>query len=175
VSRRTVRHLPVGQLIGRFAITDAALLEAERLLPSYRGPDGDHEGIIFLLGLEVPTLTVFLGALAPLADHGVGHVLCSAEQVLRSSRAARAAGISILGQLHSHPTGETSHSKGDDSLVLMPFEGMLSIVAPHYGRVGLRPLDGLGVHQFQGGRWVMCTPATVRQAFRIVPSSIDLR
>jgi len=169
------RRLLVRPLHGRFALTEAALDAAERLLPTYRGPDGDHEGILFLLGYEIDDLTVFTAVLAPDADHGCGHVVCSREQILDASRAARANGLALLGQLHSHPHDSTYHSPGDDDLVLMPFEGMISLVAPHYARFGLRPLHSLGVHQYQDGKWVVADPAGVRSGFRIVPTAVDLR
>jgi proteasome lid subunit RPN8/RPN11 len=169
------RRLATRPLRGRFAITDAALSAAERILPTFRGPDGDHEGIAFLLGFELESITIFTSVLAPEGDHGPGHVFCSREQVLAASRAARAAGVSLLGQLHSHPHASSFHSEGDDHMVLMPFEGMLSIVAPHYGHFGLRPLDSLGVHQFQDGRWVACTRDSLSGRLLILPTEIDLR
>jgi hypothetical protein len=172
---RYERALPQGELRGRFTITDAAVNAAERLLPSFRGPDGDHEGIVFLLGRELPGLTIFTSVLAPDADHGEGHVICEPSAVSGAQRAAREYGLGIIGQLHSHPCDSTEHSVGDDSLVLMPFEGMLSVVAPWYGRVGLRPLHGLGVHQYQDGRWVLMSSESVRASFTIMPTSFDLR
>jgi hypothetical protein len=57
----------------------------------------------------------------------------------------------------------------------MPFEGMVSLVVPWYGRVGLRPLSGLGVHQYQDGRWVLIESNSVRKRLTVVPTWIDLR
>jgi proteasome lid subunit RPN8/RPN11 len=172
---KPIRSLPEQPLRGRFAITDAALAAAESMLPTFRGPDGDHEGIAFLGGFEFEGLTLFTAAIVPDAEHTRGRVFCSREQVLAASRAGRAAGVSILAQLHSHPGASTYHSEGDDDMVLMPFERMLSLVAPHYGHYGLRPLDGLGVHQFQDGGWVVCDRASVRAGFRVLPTEVDLR
>lgn len=168
-------RLPTGALRGHFAITESALTAAERILPTYRGPDGDHEGISFLLGFEFASLTLFTSVIGPEADHGPGHVSCTREQVLAASRAARGAGLSLLAQIHSHPGPWTFHSEGDDDMVLMPFEGMLSIVAPRYGHFGLRPLDSLGAHQFQDGRWIVCERQSLTDHFRILPTQIDLR
>lgn len=169
------RRLPVRPVRGRFTFAEGALVAAERLLPTYRGPDGDHEGALFLAGLERPSDTSYLAVLAPAAEHAAGSVHVGRQALLAASRAARAAGLAILGQIHSHPSGWTEHSVGDDELVLMPFEGMLSIVVAHHGRFGLRPLDSLGVHQFQDGRWVACERASIRAGLLIVPSSLDLR
>jgi hypothetical protein len=169
------QRLSAAHLRGQFLITDAAIRAAERLLPTYRGPDGDHEGMVFLLGRELSDLTFFTAALAPDANHGRGHVICSAEAVAQAQQAAREHRLALLGQLHTHPKDWTDHSEGDDDLVFMPFEGMLSIVAPWYGRFGLRPVDSLGVHQFQDGRWVQATRESVAQKFRVIPSDFDLR
>ncbi|HMJ35620.1 MAG TPA: hypothetical protein VK501_17050 [Baekduia sp.] len=172
---RRKSRLPVRDLRGNFLITDSALDAAARLLPSYRGADGDHEGLVFLLGRETETLTIFTTALAPDADHGWGHVICDEAAVGSAARSARAHGLGILGQVHTHGRDATEHSIGDDTLIVMPFEGMLSIIAPWYGRVGLRPLKALGVHQFQDERWVLIHPASVRDRFRVIPDGIDLR
>ncbi len=72
-----------------------------------------------------------------------------------AARRARALGLGILAQVHSHPGDDTRHSDGDDELVVMPFEKMLSLVAPHYGR-HLQSIDDFAVHQFQDRRWVLC-------------------
>lgn len=169
------RILPKGELRGEFLITEGAVLAAERLLPGFRGPDGDHEGMVFLLGRDYGTLTVLTTALAPRADHGPGHVICEPSAVAAAQRTGRAAGVALLAQLHSHPTDWIEHSEGDDELVLLPFDGMLSIVTPWYGRTGLRPLHSLGVHQFQDGRWVLAEQQSVRERLRLVPTEIDLR
>jgi hypothetical protein len=77
--------------------------------------------------------------------------------------------------VHSHPTGATGHSLGDDDMVFMPFERMLSIVVPEYARFGLLPLNSLGVHQYQEGRWVLCSRESVHANFVAVPTLQDLR
>lgn len=172
---RGVDQIPRGDLRGQFRITDAAVAALERLLPTYRGVDGSHEGIAFLAGFEMPGLTLFTTVFAPDADHGWGHVRCSEAQVSAVTQAAHAEGLGVLAQVHTHPSGGTGHSWGDDEMVLMPYEGMLSIVVPQYAAFGVHPLYSLGVHQFQEGRWVLCSTESVRAAFHSIPSGVDLR
>ena len=168
------RVLPRGRLRGRFVITDAVVAASERLLPTFRGPDGDHEGLIFWFGLELTDVTIFTSAIAPRCDHGPGYVRASPAAVADAARAGRAEGLGLLAQIHSHPLGETEHSPGDDELVLMPFEGMLSVVVAHYARWGLRPIGTLGIHQYQDGRWVLIDEG-IDEGVTIVRSGIDLR
>jgi proteasome lid subunit RPN8/RPN11 len=75
-------------------------------------------------------------------------------QVAAAARTARAIGLGIVAQVHSHPGADVRHSDGDDDLVLMPFEGMFSIVISGYGEGSLA---AAGVHQFQDGRWCQLT------------------
>lgn len=169
------RQMPRGPLRGEFAFHEQAVSETERLIPTFRGPEGDHEGMVFLLGVQDEERTIFTSAVAPDADHGPGHVICTAEAVLSVQQAGRAQGLGLLGQVHSHPSASTIHSLGDDDLVLMPFEGMLSIVLPWYGQWGMRPFDSLGVHQFQDGRWVAVERDSIRSSLLEIPGGIDLR
>jgi hypothetical protein len=172
------RELPRGTLRGRFYILETVVDALERVLPTYRGPDGNHEGIAFLFGRALSAdATIFLTAIAPNADHRRGYVRCSEQQVAEATAAMRQLGIGLglLAQVHTHPGEYTMHSPGDDTMVFMPFEGMLSIVAPYYAHFGLRPIDSLGVHQFQDGRWVLAEREGVRHNFLVVPNSVDVR
>jgi hypothetical protein len=161
---------------GRVIITEPSWTAAQRILPSYRGRRGDHEGIAFLFGVRPsPDTQLITTAIAPEADHGAQHVLCNEEQMLAATLAGRTHRITLLGQLHSHPTSWTEHSPGDDELVFLPRESMVSIVAPHYGRTGLQPIATLGFHQFQEGRWVLIDPDSVSEGVTMLPAGIDLR
>lgn len=168
-------RLPTRPLRGVHVITESAINEAERLLPTYRGPDGSHEGILFLAGREVGEFRLYTTVIAPKAQHGPERVHCDEHAVLEVAQEAHRHRLGVLAQLHSHPGAWTEHSVGDDRMILMPFEEMLSLVAPHYGLHALRPLHTLGVHQFQDGRWVACEPRSIRERLTVVPSSVDLR
>lgn len=173
--KRWKPRLPLGELQGDFFFTHGAVTAAEGLLPSYRGADGDHEGILFLLGRHTGNTSIITTVLAPCADHGPGHVICTEGQFAHATRAAHDHRLGVLGQLHTHGRGWTEHSRGDDTLVLMPFDGMLSLIAPWYGHVGLRPLHTLGIHQHQGSQWVLIRPDSARQHLHLLPDSLDLR
>jgi proteasome lid subunit RPN8/RPN11 len=101
-------------------------------------------------------------------------VMVGEEAVGNASRKARSLGLGLLCQVHSHPGRDTRHSDGDDKLILMPFEGMLSLVAPDFG-VSLRSLEDFSVHQFQNHRWTLCGPESVRSGLIVVPTMEDLR
>lgn len=173
--RHGLRSIETSPLRGQFLFAQQVIDTLEGFLPTYRGADGSHEGIAFLCGFELGKVTLLTTAVAPDADHGPGHVHCSESQMGEVSRAARALGLGLLGQVHTHPTSDATHSFGDDDLVLMPFEGMLSVVCPLYARFGLLPLYTLGVHQFQDGRWILAEPGSVRDQVALLPAGVDLR
>lgn len=173
--RGGVVPLAVGEMRGLVQISEAALHAIEGQLPTYRGVDGDHEGIALVAGRMVSGTTILTTAIFPRADHRKAYVRTSDQAFADASKAARAFGLGILAQVHSHPGESAIHSIGDDSMVRPRFDGLLSVVVPHYGRYGMRPLETLGVHEFIGGQWQLATPESVRERFTVVPGSIDLR
>jgi proteasome lid subunit RPN8/RPN11 len=132
--------------------------------------------MVFLAGRELSdAITLLTTAIAPNCDHSRGRVWADRSAVGVVAREAQGHALAVLAQVHTHPGASTRHSFGDDRMILMPFESMLSIVVPHYGHFGMRPLSSLGVHQFQDGGWRPCDPASVAEAITIVPGSVDLR
>lgn len=171
------RPLPQGPLQGRFLLPEPMVSETRRALvdTALNGiRDGGHEGLVYWAGCEMESVTAFLSVIVPGSDHGPQHVMVPGPEVTRAARSARAHNMGILAQVHSHPGSDARHSDGDDDLILLPFEGMLSIVAPRYGQ-DVHTLADLTIHQFQDGRWVLCDDASVERGFEVIPTSIDLR
>ena len=149
-----LRPLPEVPARGRLVVAEQVLAATSSILTSFSGEDGSHEGIAFWLGRTIDGDTYVVSAMRPEAEHTPGSVSASESAVGAVSRRARALGLGVVAQVHSHPGAETRHSDGDDDLVLMPFDGMYSLVVASYGRGSFDPASGLGVHQFQAGRWV---------------------
>lgn len=111
-----------------------------------------------------------MSAVGPAVDSGPQHVIAGERSVGAAAATARALRLGIVAQVHSHPGSDTRHSDGDDDLVLMPFEGMFSVVVAGYGRGDILPAGGAGVHQFQDRRWVLLTDAA--DAVVVVPGEV---
>lgn len=158
---------PTGPLVGRFSVLESVVTATESSLVQQKGPDGPHEGMVFWGGRESPGQTSYLAAATPETESGWGHVRANESQVSAVVQAFRRAGLGLLAQVHSHPGRDARHSIGDDEMIFMPFEGMVSIVVPLYGRTGMRPLSKCGIHQYRGDRWVLCT--TKLERLSIVP------
>jgi proteasome lid subunit RPN8/RPN11 len=168
-----VRKLPTTSLMGEYFISRSVISATGKALPTFRDAFSDHEGAVFWGGRETPIGTFIIKAVVPVAEHSSGRVYVSEQAVLETVHRLREDGLGLVAQVHSHTTEDARHSEGDDRLVLMPYEGMLSIVVPHYGKFGLMPLSGCGVHQFQDGVWRLCTSGLER--VRIISASLDLR
>jgi hypothetical protein len=169
--------LPKSPLKGRFLISEPVLRVTRDILVQYALEgieDGGHEGLVFWAGRQLGDLTLLTTAIAPKAEHSAQRVWVSEPAVAEASRASRANQIGILSQIHSHPSWDARHSSGDDEMILMPFEGMLSIVIPNYG-IGFDSISQACVHQYQGKRWVLCTESSVAENLFVIPTSIDLR
>ncbi len=161
------RPLPQGPNRGRLIVPNAVAAQTRVTLQGFCGPDGRHEGMLFWLGRRLSCDTIVVGAAVPACHHGPQRVMAPAAAVGRIARKARDFGLGIVAQVHSHPGKDTRHSDGDDSLILMPFEGMFSLIVGLYGDSGITTEMGLGVHQFQDKRWVQIPAA--HAAVLVVP------
>ena len=171
------RALPKTDLIGSYFVPAEVLSATQRALQQFALDgirDGGHEGMVFWAGRESGQHTMLLQVVVPDAEHDHGRVHSSESAVGSAARAARAYGLGILCQVHSHPGSDTRHSDGDDDLVLLPFEGMLSIVVPNFGLI-FESIAQASVHQFQEGHWALCSAASVENGIKVFPSEVNLR
>lgn len=160
VYRRT--PLPHGSATGRLLVAEQVLDPTRAALQASSGQHRSHEGLAFWLGRTVGADTFVLSVAVPPTEHRRDGVFVAEPAVAAAARAARAIGLGLVAQVHSHPGDDTRHSDGDDQLVLMPFEGMFSLVVADFGQGGLLPTRGAGLHQYQQGRWVHITSDTLR-------------
>lgn len=166
--------LPTAELVGDFLISDRAIQDLFNALrqQSREGRDSDgNEGLAFLAGSRGDVQTFYSTVIIPQVRNTFGSVFVDPGEFGRCAKRARAVGLQILGQVHSHPGTCCHHSDGDDKLIIMPFDGMLSIVVPDYASRDV-PLSLCGVHQYQRGAWRLCTDSSVRAHFVTAPSVI---
>ena len=164
------RPLPRGALHGRYKISPKLIDDTKQALRTFYEAgrhEGGHEGLCYWAGREAPDVTCLEAVVVPTARHGQYGVFVSEAAFADVARRARAMGLGVLAQVHSHPGRDTRHSDGDDDLVVMPFENMLSLVAPHYGRF-IRAITDFSVHQYQDRRWVLCDRKSVSASFETV-------
>ena len=164
------RPLPRGSLRGRYMIGPTLLQDTRQALRCFFRAgqhEGGHEGLCYWAGHEEDGLTRLEAVIVPRAQHDRYGVFVSEIAFADVARRARALGMGVLAQVHSHPGSDTRHSDGDDELVVMPFENMLSLVAPHYGQI-LGAIIDFSVHQFQDHRWVLCDRESVMASFQTV-------
>jgi proteasome lid subunit RPN8/RPN11 len=145
--RRT--PLPTGPVAGRLTVAEHVVPATRAALQASSGGHHSHEGLVFWLGRTVGADTLVLAAAVPPTEHRVDGVFVAEPAVLATTRAARTVGLGLVAQVHSHPGDDTRHSDGDDQLILMPYEGMFSLVVADYGHGSLLPAEGAGLHQFQ--------------------------
>jgi len=165
--------LPQVAARGRLVVTEGVIEATARMLQSFHDESIPHEGLVYWAGRIVRGSSYVLSAIVPECDHGPGRVMADERSIGEVARQARAMQLALVAQVHSHPDDDTRHSDGDDQLILMPFEGMFSLVIGMYGAGGMTPEDGAGLHQFQDGRWVRVSPTS--DVLVVVPSTKDLR
>lgn len=164
------KPLPTGPATGRLVVAEHVLPITQAALQASSGNHCSHEGLVFWLGRNVGADTLVLAATVPPTDNRAGGVFVHEPAVLAASQAAHAVGLGLTGQVHSHPGRDTRHSDGDDELILMPYEGMFSLVIGEYGHGNPLPGDGAGLHQFQSGRWVQIS----NDALTVIPGLVKI-
>lgn len=171
------RPMTKGSIRGDFVVTEALVHATRRALVEFRDADDHsvrHEGLVFWGGMELDGTTLLTTAIVPESDHSSSAVFVSEAAVGAAARCLRQYGLGLLCQVHSHPGWSAQHSDGDDKLIILPFEGMLSIVVPYFGR-GFKSLLNAHVHQYQDGRWVLCSPQSVQRRIHQVPTVVNVR
>jgi proteasome lid subunit RPN8/RPN11 len=163
-------QLPTGASRGRLIVPASVLSATKAVLQQCRGQDGRHEGLVYWMGRRAEPDALVMSAFVPATDHGPQHVFIAEAEVGRMSRKARALGLAIIAQVHSHPGRDTRHSDDDDKLILMPFEGLFSLVVAQYGDGSLVPAEGAGLHQYQDRRWVLVVPSSVDTLITVPPA-----
>jgi hypothetical protein len=174
VNRAT--SLAIGEIRGQFLILEPIIAATRDVLigSALEGiHDGGHEGLVFWGGRQHGNFSIFTTVVVPQVTNSRGGVWVSERAVGDASRRARSLGIALLCQVHSHPCEDARHSEGDDSLITMPFEGMLSVVVPEFG-IGFSDLNGSKIHQFQDSHWVLCSAASVTASVSVIPTLLEV-
>lgn len=162
---------PAGLIWVHQSVLDRTL----QVLRESGGPEEPHEGVAYWAGRRVGTEAFITTCVAPAARTTYGSFETSSHTNARVIMYLSSAGLELIGQVHSHPGEFVGHSNGDDRRALMPYEGFLSVVVPHYAREGMLPLTICGVHVFESSRFRRLQAAEVEARFRILPEFGDLR
>ena len=170
MSTHRLAPLPVARATGTLLVAEQVIVPTLAALRASSGPDGPHEGLVLWLGRTIGTTSIVMSMICPAARTGSDFVLLDERAVGAASRAARAYGLGVIAQVHSHPGIDTRHSDGDDDLVLMPFPGMFSLVVASYGVGSLDPDEGAGLHQYQDNGWIQVAD---HQSYVVIPAPIN--
>lgn len=171
------KPLPEGPLRGQYVVTEQVLHVTATALQEFALAgiqDCGHEGLVLWGGMKTDNFAMITTVIRPRVEHSHGGVHVDEESFGTAVHQAREAGLVLIGQVHSHPGTDARHSDGDDELIALPTEGLLSVVVPTFG-VGFDRLGDVCVHQFQDGRWVLCSPESVDAQMTVTPATIDTR
>ena len=158
----------------RLVLPQGIVPEIAKILRSY-GDGEAHEGVVYLGGVETAEQSVALIAIAPVATttRGSFRTDLNSNAAVVSTLATR--GLTLIGQVHSHPGDWVDHSDGDDEGALVRFQGYWSLVIPAFARRGLLPLTRCGIHLYDQGRFARLTEGAVAARVRVIPQAVDLR
>ena len=142
----------------------------QTLQPLQRAGRKGYEAFVLWGGrLDGPNRFEFITAYFPEQTTSRGEegllVLVEGEALFRVNRAFYAEGLTLAGQIHSHPR-DAYHSSTDDAYPLMTLTGGLSGVVPDFGDGGHERLDEWAWYRLLGaGEWAPANAET-RITFR---------
>lgn len=155
------------------AILDAVLANSEAVLrgSAWQAPT---ERIIYWAGVKLDAVWLVTTVIRPNAVLQRGAFRTSAADNAKVIAYLSQAGLSLAGQVHTHPGSFVDHSHGDERDAFMPVENSLSLVVPSYGRSGMLPLVKCGVHRYEGGSYRRLGEAEIASTICVVSSMADL-
>lgn len=145
------------------------------LLQKSGGDHEAHEGVAYWAGHRVADECFVTTCIAPAATTTRGSFDTTAHANANVVMCLASSGLELIGQVHSHPGRFVDHSDGDDERALMPYDGFLSVVVPHYARRGMRPFTVCGVHVFESAGFRRLADSEIQARFRVVDDFVDLR
>lgn len=166
MSVHRLTELPELPARGRLIVSEGVIPPTRAAIQASSTDSRPDEGLVLWLGRNIEDTSLVLACAAPRTTHDWGRVHVDETAVGTAASAARAHGLGVIAQVHSHPGKDTRHSDGDDQLVLLPYESMFSLVIADYGLGSIHPTEGAGLHQFQDGRWIKVAN---HDAFVVVP------
>lgn len=158
---------PVVAVLDTVMANSAAVLKGSARQPS-------TERIIYWAGVKLDEVWLVTTVVRPNAVLQRGSFRTSAADNAAVVSYLSQAGLSLAGQVHTHPGPFVDHSHGDECDAFMPVENSLSLVVPFYGRGGMMPITNCGVHRFEGGSYRRLSDAEITSTICVIGSMVDL-
>lgn len=155
------------------AIMDGVVASSEAVLKGHAWQPSS-ERIVYWAGVKLDEMWLVTTVIRPNAVLRRGSFRTSATDNAKVVAYLAQAGLSLVGQVHTHPGAFVDHSQGDDRDAFMPVENSLSLVVPFYGRRGMLPLTSCGVHRYESGGYRRLTDAEIDSTFCTICSMADL-
>ena len=169
-SKSTSSHAP-----GSVWVLTPVLDQTVEMLRQSGSAGKPHEGVIYWAGRRSGCESFVTTCIAPPARTTRGSFETSSEANAKVIMYLANNDLELIGQVHSHPGSSVGHSSGDEQGALMPYDGFLSVVVPHYARRGMRPLTVCGIHLFEKTRFRRLADCEIESCFHVVPYFADLR
>ncbi len=150
-----------------YTISQGVIEFTQNILLEYGKKGRGHEGMVYWAGSKNNNSVDITMAIAPwtISNSGMVRVphLSNLNVILELSKNK----LMHIGQIHSHPEDWVGHSPGDDEFAAFKTEGLLSVVAPNYGRIKLDLYSNCGIHRYMNGQFPRLSYDYIKNHFRI--------
>jgi hypothetical protein len=126
-----------------------------------------HEGHGIWVGRDIDDVFDVADVWFPKQRNTVASYEVSAEEIHRLNVRLSSESMTIIAQVHSHPSG-AFHSYIDDEYSSLSLPGSFSVVVPDFGFVEcLDDLNQYAVFRYTGSRWIPVNKPKVRRIFKL--------
>jgi hypothetical protein len=158
-----------------YYLVDRKVIEfTEKILLEYGQKTPSNEGLVYWCGKKDQNYIRINSVIAPKTTSSEGRVSTSYEANAGFVRELSKNKIIQIGQVHSHPGKWVNHSNGDDKWAAFKVGGLLSIVVPSYGKVGMLPIRKCGIHRFTKDEFIRLSDQYIKKRFKIVKNTSQL-
>lgn len=140
---------------------------SETVLKEYGNLTPANEGIVYWAGKKNGNAYIINSVIAPDAESSEGRVSVSPQSHIKYIQHLSENKIVHIAQLHSHPDRSVWHSFGDDEWAAFKKNGLLSLVVPRYGQIGMMPIESCGIHRFEKKKFIRLSKKYVNRHFSI--------
>jgi len=158
----------------KLLIPDHILRETERALRAAGSRRRPHESVVYWAGRTSGEDDLVCAVVVPDAKTTPYNFSVSAKANARAIIWMASHHLEVVAQVHTHPGDIVSHSDWDDDHAFMRFDGIWSVVIPHYARKGILPSTGWGVHRCEQGGFRELDVPEIAASLKVIPSVGDL-
>jgi hypothetical protein len=138
------------------------------ILREYGARNPSAEGLVYWSGTIRNNKCLVVSAVAPKVQATRHAINTTHESNAMFVEYIREHKLQYISQVHSHPGEWVDHSDVDNTKAAFRSEGLVSIVVPSFGKIGMLPFTKCGVHRYMKGNFSRLGNSYIKKHFKLI-------